>query len=833
MIKSYISRLLSVLSNYHVRSFSQVLPMVLLLSGMSTMFFFDRDSRFLYRDIWTISRNENWLSSHHLTMAVNFSLDHHFLGFISRGFDVYGNIDYLAYNRFPPSVYALIKLATLPFGDDLLSRTYAARLLMLAFFIGAAVLAYLSLCRLTSNRWIASASTLIAFSSTQLLRFSDTVDVQIIPDLFGCILAFHGMVVFTQEGRFRQLAIKSCLAVLIGWHVIALLLTFILLALIKEIIKIRKATTVHDIFVTAVTSRYFKLGIITFGIGTLILAYNIGSEYYALNVRGVRQLALSDLPSIRAVSRRSLIGQEFAVRLEWIPFLEGQLRRIGALAIPFALPGPTVSIVDSSLSNLNVSWIRSVTGQQELYIGIAVVCVCAISVAFIRRRLLATTAILIGFCWSIPMYGSSSEHPWEALYYVGIPLFFFALLLSLISKWLSNHLVPLTSIIGLWIFVLSGYQISRNNFPIDDYVDYQKVVVDDFRAIRGFTEGKNISVPVVENYEEGAKIYEQMVELTGVRFGLHYYLSGRGIVFNNYGCDRGLEKVDFTIQTRRDASPGLVTPNNQMVFLYDRYVYEERIDKIVEEDRPVIQGDFDVYLTDDRQLVYISDRCDESEGRSVFLGAPIFLNVYPVDIEDVSDPSQGYEFNSFGYVDHFVMDTKRHVVVIDLPDYDIASISTGQHTADGRIWGGSFFGPDYAADVDLIQRVDRVAASDQPIIQDSFEIYLTDERSLVYAKEPCYDSDISNDFFVHVFPVGIGDLPEQRRQYGFDNLDFVFVDHGTRDSQRCAAEIKLPDYSIASISTGQYTDKNRIWQAEAANSNLVMDDISMVVDENA
>ena len=822
MIKSCISRVPSALSGYRMNSLGRVLPMVLLLSGMSTMFVFNRDSRFLYRDIWTISRNENWLSSHHLSMAVNFSPSHHFLGFISRGFDVNGNIDYLAYNRFPPSVYALIKLVTLPFGDDLLSRTYAARLLMLAFFVGAAVLAYLSLCRLTGNRWIASASTLIVFSSTQLLRFSDTIDIEILPDLFGCILTFHGMVIFAQKGRFKQLVIKSCLAMLIGWHVLALLLTFIILSLIKEIVKARKTKTIHEISMTIAASRYLKLGVITFGISVLILAYNIGNEYYALNVRGVRQLALSDLPSIRSMLRRTGFAQQFVNRVEWGPFLEGQIQRIGVLSVPFALPGPTVSVMDQIVSNADVSWIRRMTRSQEVYVGIATVSACIVGVFLVRHKLLAASAVLAGFCWAIPMRSQTMVHSWEALYYIGIPLFIYTSVLALIFKWLGEHFVPLISIIGLWIFILSSYQISRNNLPIDGYIDYQETVIDDFEAIRGFTEDKNIFVPVVENYEEGAKVYEQMAELTGVRFGLHYYLSGRGIVFNNFGCDHGLDKVDFMIQTRRDDTPGLLTPNNRMAFLYDRYAYEERIDKIVEKNRPVIRGDFDVYLTDKKQLIYIRDRCDVSESRSLFLGAPIFLYVYPVDVKDVADSSQSYEFDSFSYIDNYVIDTKRYVVIIDLPEYDIASISTGQHTGDSHIWRGSVFGPDYTANVDLIQRVNRVAASKQPIIQNSFEVYLTDERSLVYVREPCYNTDISNNFFVHIFPVSIGDIPERHRQHGFDNLDFVFVDHGTKDGQRCAAEIELPDYGIASFSTGQYTGESQIWQAEVANKDLAM-----------
>lgn len=815
MGKSYTSRLLSALSNYLVRrSCRQLLPMVLLLSGMSTVFLFDGDRRFLYRDIWTISRNENWLSSHHLSMAVNFSPSHHFLGFISRGFDAAGNIDYLAYNRFPPGGYALIKLVTMPFGDDLPNRIYSSRMLMLVFFVGAAVLAYFTLYRLTSNRWVASAVTLIAFSSTQFLRFKDTIDVEISPDLFGFILTFHGMVIFAQEGRLKQLAIKACLALLIGWHVLAVLLAFIFLGLVKDVVRIRKPKTVHELFATVCNSRYFMLGVVAFGFACLILAYNMGNEYYAFNVRGASQVALSELPSFRSVLRRTGFAQQ-SVNVEWGTFLESQVQRIGILSVPFALPGPTVSITDQILSNSDVSWIREITRTWELYIGIAVIGLCSIGMVLVRHRLLAATAVLSGFCWAIPMRNQTMTHPWEVIYYIGIPLFAYTLILFLLSKWLSEHLVPSISILGLWIFILSGYQISRNNFPIDNYIDYQKTVVDDFEVIRRFTDNKNIFVPIAEDYEAGAKVYERMVEFTGVRFGLHYYLSGRGIVFNNYDCDRGLDRVDFMVDTRREEAPGLLTPNNQMVFLYDRYAYEERIDEIVEKSRPVIRGDFDTYITDDRQLVYISDRCTDGNNKSLFLNFPISLTVYPINVGDIPDPDLGYEFNDFSYIDHFVMDTRRHVVIIDLPDYEVASIRTGQYADEGQIWGGKIFGPDYSSDdIDLDRRVARVTANKRPIPSDRFDIYWADKNGLIYVLEPCHDSDISDDFFVHVFPENIEDLPEHRRQHEFDNFDFAFVDHGTKVDQRCAAEIKLSDYAIARVRTGQYSGDTLIWQSE-------------------
>ena len=798
MFKSNLSRVLTTLRNLNACSISRVLPLIMVLSGLSTVFFFGNNRMFLYRDILTISRNENWLSSLHMTIAINLSPTHHFLMFTSRGFDIDGNIDYTTYNRFPPGGYALIKLVTLPFGDNLSSQLYAARMLMILLFLGIVILIYLSLVRLISNRWVASTTTLIVSSTLLFLLYIDTIITEVAPELLGFALTFHGLVVFTQEGRFRQLIIKACLALLLGWHVLAMLSVFILLSLTKEIIKIGKAKTAYKVIITVVTSQYFMLGIIVLGFGVMILAYNIGNEYYALNFRGNHQLALSDLPSFNSMLRRTSLlrrtglGEQFANRMQWIPFIENQFQRISFLSVPFIL------------SSSNMNWIRAMTGLQEFHIGIVVVGACVIGVFLVRHRLLAATAVLSGFCWMIPMHNQVTPHPFEGLYFLSIPLFFFALFLLAIRKWSSERLMPFASVIALGIFISSSYQISRDSTD-DLSVRFQETLVDDFDVIRQFARGRNIFVPITDTYEG-------MIELVGVRYGLHYYLSGSGIMFNNYGCDRGLDKVDLLIQARRDIVSGLLTPNNQMVFLYDRYVYEKRIDKVIEKYSPLIRGDFDVYLTDDRKLVYVSDRCDGIETESLFLGAPIFLDVYPVDVEDISDPSQGYEFNSFDYVDHFVLDTKRHVVIIDLPDYDIASISTGQYTADGRIWGGSFFGPDYATNVDLVQYVDRATASRQPVIRDRFDVYLMDDRSLIYVREPCHDSDIGNNFFVHISPVYIGDIPEHRQQYKFDNLDFTFVDHGTKDGRRCVAEIKLPDYDIASISTGQYTGKDRIWQ---------------------
>ena len=780
-----------------IRASRSAAPLSLLLIGMSTVLIFISNRGLFYRDSWGPYSHFNlgefsWNASKHLTVAVNFSFSHHLLGFLSQSVDVEGNIYSDPYNRFPPGGYVLIKLVTLPFGDDLSNRIYAAQVLVLGFYIGAAILAYWSLSRLISSRWIASTVTLMTFSSTQFLLFNDMILTELLPDLFGCILAFHGIVVFLQENRFRQLLIKSCLAVLLGWHVLAMLFTFIILSQIKEFVLVRKVRTVRDGVVSVFVSRYFVLGAVTLGLGILILAYNIGNEYYAVNIREIRQLTLSDLPSFNSMLRRTGLDSDRALDL---PFFGRQFTRIGLMSLPF---------IWSDFLRLNSAENWGTGEPQNLIIGIFVVTVCIVGVVMVRHKLLAMTALLTGFCWSIPMYSQTTTHEYEALFYVGIPLFFYTLVLLLIRKGSSD--MPLASCVALMVFVSSSYRTGyadRN----DSVVEFHETVVEDFNVIREFARGGNTLVPIRD-------IEADTLEFVGARYGIHYYLSGGVIVFNKFECDRSLDEVDFMIQARRDKGLGLLTPDNQMMFLYDRYLYEERVDKLEEETEPIFQGDFGIYLTGNRELVFVSDRCDQNNSESRLMGSPIVLRVYPVDTEDLSDSEPDYELFNLDLVKYRVMDTKRHVVIFDLPDYDVASISIEQH-ADEGIWNLRFFGPEHVVDSDQSGRVDQAMVSREPIISGDFDVYSTDDGYLVYVREPCHSSDITEDFFVHVIPVDLKDLPEHRKQYEFDNLDFNFFDRGFKDGEKCAAMIKLPDYDIANIRTGQYNDEGPIWQSES------------------
>ena len=110
------------------------------------------------------------------------------------------------------------------------------------------------------------------------------------------------------------------------------------------------------------------------------------------------------------------------------------------------------------------------------------------------------------------------------------------------------------------------------------------------------------------------------------------------------------------------------------------------------------------------------------------------------------------------------------------------------------------------------------------LAQSTFHIRYKD-NVFTYYKEPCAWADSKAKFFLHIYPKNIADLPEGRRQHRFDNLDFWFSQRGAYFRVdgviACATRADLPDYDIARIKTGQWTDgAGRLWTSDVAGWDL-------------
>jgi len=103
---------------------------------------------------------------------------------------------------------------------------------------------------------------------------------------------------------------------------------------------------------------------------------------------------------------------------------------------------------------------------------------------------------------------------------------------------------------------------------------------------------------------------------------------------------------------------------------------------------------------------------------------------------------------------------------------------------------------------------------EDPIIRSVFDVYHKG-RELTYVKEPCCGVEATQRFFLHIIPADMNNLPDDRKQYGFDNFDLDFGRYGARfDEKVCLVTISLPDYDIAYIRTGQFTSgkSGTIWK---------------------
>ena len=279
----------------------------------------------------------------------------------------------------------------------------------------------------------------------------------------------------------------------------------------------------------------------------------------------------------------------------------------------------------------------------------------------------------------------------------------------------------------------------------------------------------------------------------------------RGFGFAHYGaffdgkCIASLPLPDYPIADFR------------LVFgpeLLDREIAQEAMRRAREDRRLLARSAYDVHLADG-ELVYIQEQCGPLETEH-----PFRVSVFPDRADDLPEQWRVRSHQRFWFDFHehgALLEEGTCVALFPLPDYPIAGIRTGQHTEDGDdLWSAEF-----SANPVSYAAAYRAVAGSEPLARGAFDVYLLD-GDLVYTREPCDQADTEARFFLHVVPERAGDLPEERRESGFDNLDFRFFLNGARLDAKCAARVALPDYPVAGVRTGQFVSAGEIWSAEFA-----------------
>ncbi len=734
-------------------SFRPSLPLLLLLLAVSTVFLFGNDRGQFYRP-----GIHNSASVNYLKVAANLSPEHSFLLFYYQTLDEDGAPAYRPYSRFPIGGYALIKLAILPFGNDFSAQIHAARLVFLLFFVGSAALAYLSLCRLTANRWIALTASLLAFSSYYLLYYNDMVATENGLSLFGVLLTFHGMVLFVQEGCFRQLLIKACTALLLGWHVYALLLPFIGLGLLSELNRARRlsappslAGRIKRCVAAPPFSHYLTLGVVTLLFGMAMLSFNLGNEYRALD----GEVSLTELPTVKSMTYRFGADDEFNERyaeaLAWGNFLEKQFYRIARATLPLI-----INPVDHDRWGYN--------DYRGVIVGALASSLAVIGLLFFRRKMLLATLALSGFCWALPMRHNTAFHDFESVFYIGVPLVLFSMGLLCLRRLFGDRLLVGLSAAALLIFVLSSFQMGRVGHD-PQAAAFQEAVASDLERIRtiaGAGQSVFVSPPMWNSFD-----YQGMTN------SLHYYLAGRVLGTSKWLRDSAA--FDFLISRQRVDVPALLTPDNRQIFLYRRSDYSTLIDEMIRQSELVIRRDgyFDVYRSGNR-LIYVGRQGEDSAARFIrqhfpIVGKPFYVALSPA-------------VHRAGFTDWSAWQWER--------------------SSDAEGWikaSDSPTSPTYAYTPTIADEGYQLRAF----------VHYTDSRgnrvkTMTVPSLPVQSGSATDPyFFLHVTPVDVDDLPDHRKRHGFDNLDFRFDNYRIPHRDRAVALRELPDYPIARIGTGQ------------------------------
>ena len=530
-------------------------PPLLLLAALSTVFVFGGDRDRFYRP-----GHHDHVSAEHMSIVANLSPAHRFLMFRSQS-DEAGDDRYAPYNRFPVGCYALIALATSPFRGDLSLRLHAARMLMLGFFAAAAVLAYLAMSRLAASRWTALTATLLAFSSFYGLYYNDMIHpAEATPGLFGVLLTFHGVVVFLQDGRFRQLLVRACAALLLSWDVLALVAAFVVLGLAREFVRAPRLPLSLSREDLPRPRHCLILGAASALLCASLLTFNFVNEYVALGGR----VAWTNLPTVNSLQYRTgfdpAFNEEYADMLAWRPFLEEQFRRLGTSSIPWAL----LRGFESSGTPHHPGASPHLPGA--LAAGVVMTAAALAVLPFVRGgrgRLAAAVLVASGFFWTLPMRHETAFHDYRVLLHVGIPLVVFAAAASGLRRLAGDRAAAGLAAVALAIFVLSSWRMGGVGHDAEG-AETQAALMSDFEVIRRMTAGHAVYLPVGGT---GGRRFG------GAPHAAAYYLAGR--VLHTGFLDRPRTcRPGFVVTRDRVAGATLLTPDNRLVFLYDRGDYD-------------------------------------------------------------------------------------------------------------------------------------------------------------------------------------------------------------------------------------------------------------------
>ena len=585
-----------------------------------------------------------------LARAANRSPANSLAGFSHRTLGEDGAVAYHFGGRAALGGDLALRAATGHFGRDPAAQGRGARWLMAAFFFGAAVFAYFALARLFGRRLVALGAVLLSFAAVWAVA-GDAVAVEGAPALCGVFLLFHGLVVFSEEGRFGRLLATGAAAVFLGFAAYALLLPFAALALLAG----RRSAAKGDDGAgpaRAERNRTLRLTACCLAFGGALLGLGALHERSVLAGDAARVAAPGgggplfgaeavggSSGEVREQGRLGSIGR----------VLGGAAGRLGAPLAPRGLPAEAAPVLGGILALSGV-----------------------IGAARSRRRAHLLPLALSGVVWALATGGGAAAAEVGALAAPGPLLVVSSLGFEALRRRFGERAIRGAAAAAVGLALFSGARSAAGGPDAGSDAGTavrEAQILEDFRQIRGVLRRRG--------GDGGVFVPEEP-------FGGPAFAGGRAAAWGLAGHLLATDPerrgdAEFVLLGRPQQRPGRLTAGSREVHLYHRAAYDGEIGEMIEAAGPPrARSDFAVHLHG-RDLLYVRPDCRPED-----LEARVILHLDPEETADLPPHRREYGFDNltFQLHDHLYERGARCVLGVRLPDYPIRSVVTGQFRRD-------------------------------------------------------------------------------------------------------------------------------------------------------
>lgn len=473
-------------------------------------------------------KHHGWVSSHGLAIISHATPENGFVGYALALAGPNGTVRYDYFDRYPVFFSAAMHQA-LSITERASAQVYIAKQVMNLIFLATMLTAALIVDKLIGSKPAALAAAILAMSSEYLLFYKDMVHFDQ-PALLGVMILTYTIVLCVMDGRRRAPLLGAIVGVSLGrgYASLAVLGVWFFAECLSAARTWRgnwrrtaRAMLAHPAFKSLVVGT---------ALAAALLIYNTTIEAWRTDV------PLWETSIFESAENRLGFDPAFNLRNEavasWPRFLADQLDRVVRWSLPLRKPG------------------GELVGNAVI-LGAMLAVIAAAARRWDRpRRLLVIVTVTSPFVWLIGMRYMSAPHDYTSMYYVGVPLMFFASAFSLVKVARRPTLAWAFLGAGLLLFTVANQHTQALHLELEtrsDPVGRLSQFTWDMMEIRA-------------RLPDGPQVVALEQELPNAPYGLGFYLPGAVL--------GPVDRADFVIGSGARDRPGNLTPENRRLFLF-------------------------------------------------------------------------------------------------------------------------------------------------------------------------------------------------------------------------------------------------------------------------